>query len=505
MKSALSHPLLPQLSQLLEMEMGLYYPARSWGDLERRIGAAAPALGMVDADSCIRQLLSASLTRGQVEILARHLTVGETYFFREKGCFDVLEEHLFPRLLRECARSRRQLRIWSAGCCTGEEPYSIAILLDRLSHHTVGTTATILATDINPIFLEKAARGLYSEWSFRGTPALIKERYFKRRKNGQFEILPHIRKRVTFSYLNLAEEIYPGITNGVDAMDVIFCRNVLMYFSPDGVMRIGKNFYRSLVNGGWLILSPVEVSSSSFPQFKQATFPTAILYHKPDIAEPKENTVKYSAPMPCAQPDALPNYESMPVMQAPAPPLNTWDETTPFPFKDTATERLIEAVAAMPMQAAAMGSAAGPENDEKSETLCHMARSYANLGKLAEAVSWCEKAIALNKLNRAAYYLLATICQELGQSTTAIQSLRHTLYLDPNFVLAHFALGNLCMSHDRYREADRHFGNALALLSLHPYDVLVPESNGLTAGRLTDIITSARSSILLATRESEAQ
>ena len=304
MKSALPHPLLPQLSQLLEMEMGLYYPAKSWGDLERRIAAAAPALGMADADSCIRQLLSASLTRRQVEILARHLTVGETYFFREKGYFDVLEEHIFPQLMRTCARSHRQLRIWSAGCCTGEEPYSIAILLDRLSHHTAGTTATILATDINPIFLEKAARGLYSEWSFRGTPAWIKERYFKRRKNGQFEILPHIRKRVTFSYLNLAEEIYyPGITNGPDAMDVIFCRNVLMYFSADRVKRIGRNFYQSLAHGGWLILSPVEMSNNLFPQFKQATFPTAILYRKPDITEPRGNTVKYSGPMPYVQPD----------------------------------------------------------------------------------------------------------------------------------------------------------------------------------------------------------
>ncbi len=416
--------------------------------------------------------------------------------------FDVLEEHIFPQLMRTCARSHRQLRIWSAGCCTGEEPYSIAILLDRLSHHTAGTTATILATDINPIFLEKAARGLYSEWSFRGTPAWIKERYFKRRKNGQFEILPHIRKRVTFSYLNLAEEIYyPGITNGPDAMDVIFCRNVLMYFSADRVKRIGRNFYQSLAHGGWLILSPVEMSNNLFPQFKQATFPTAILYRKPDITEPRGNTVKYSGPMPSAQPD----YGSMPVMQAPALSLNTRDETTPLSFKETGVERLIEAVAAIPAQAGAMGTVAGPENDEKSETLCHTARSYANLGKLTEAVSWCEKAIAINKLNPAAHYLLAAICQELGQSATAIQSLRHTLYLDPDFVLAHFALGNLCMSHDRYREADRHFGNALALLSLHPYDELVPESNGLTAGRLTDIITSARSSILLATRESEAQ
>ncbi len=500
MKSALPHPLLPQLGKLLEKEMGLYYPAKTWGDLERRIAAAAPALGMMDAESCIHQLLSAPLTRGQVEILARHLTVGETYFFREKGCFDVLEEHIFPRLMHACARSDRRLRVWSAGCCTGEEPYSIAILLDRLSQHTADTATTILATDINPVFLEKAAKGLYSEWSFRSTPAWIKERYFKRRKNGQFEIVPHIRKRVTFSYLNLAKEIYPGSINGTDAVDVIFCRNVLMYFSPDGTTRIGQNFYRSLAHGGWLIPSPVEVSSGLFPQFKQTTFPTAILYHKPKIAEQPGNMVEYPAPLPYAQPDD----GSMPA-QALTPPLHVRDEKTLLFSEDAETKHLAETAAAMPASKAEMRSAARLRDNGKFETLCHEAHSYANLGKLTEAVSWCKKAIAVNKLNPAAHYLLATIYQELGQGTAAIQSLGHTLYLDPDFVLAHFALGNLCISHARHGEAERHFSNAVALLSRRPYDELVPESNGLTAGRLTDIIRSARSSTLRVAQESEAR
>ncbi|PTR14778.1 CheR-type MCP methyltransferase [Nitrosospira sp. Nsp2] len=499
MQSALAHPLFSQLSRLLEKEMGLYYPAKSWGDLERRIAAAAPALGTVDAESCIRQLLSASLTRQQLEILAGHLTVGETYFFRETGSFDVLEECILPELMRARARSGRQLRIWSAGCCTGEEPYSIAILLDRLSQHTADANATILATDINPAFLEKAAKGLYGEWSFRATPPWIKERYFKRRKNGQFEILPHIRKRVTFSYLNLAEEIYPDIINGADAMDVIFCRNVLMYFSPDSVMKIGKNFYRSLVNGGWLILSPVELGRDLFPQFKQTTFPTAIFYQKATIAEPSVTIDDHSTWTPVLQQDAANS-------QAQALPLFLLgeDEKMLRFSESVATEHLIERVA-MPDQAAEPRGAASKEDDETFEMLCDTARSYANLGKLAEAASWCEKAIAVNKLNPAARYLLATINQELGQSTTAMQLLRKTLYLDPDFVLAHFALGNLCMSHDRTGEAERHFDNALALLSLRPYDELLPESNGLTARRLTDIITSARSSILPVSLDREAQ
>jgi chemotaxis protein methyltransferase CheR len=492
MQNTLPHPLLPQLSRLLTMEMGLYYPEKCWGDLERRMAAAAPALGMANTEACIRQLLSASLTRRQIEILARHLTVGETYFFREKGCFDVLEARILPELMRACAREHRQLRIWSAGCCTGEEPYSIAILLDRLIQNTGEPNATILATDINPIFLEKAAKGVYSEWSFRGTAAWIKERYFKPRKDGQFEILPNIRKQVTFSYLNLAEG-YPDFINDTEAMDLIFCRNVLMYFSPDGVLKIGQSFHRSLVNGGWLILSPVESSTRLFPQFKLTTFPEATLYHKNESPPLQETVVKYSVlpelPGPPEDDIRIPT-------RALTPPLYPLDkEMTAVPVC-VPLEPLIKGTSGISAQAAKIRNIAdGPADHEEFETLCNAARSYANLGKLTEAVDWCEKAIAVNKLNPAVHYLLATICQELGQSTLAKHSLTRTLYLDPEFVLAHFTLGSLCMFDDQHCEAERHFNNTLALLALRSCDEILPESNGLTAGRLKDIITSVRSSI----------
>lgn len=490
MQATLPHPLLPQLSRLLAMEMGLYYPEKCWGDLERRVAAAAPALGMANTEACIRQLLSASLTRRQIEILARHLTVGETYFFREKGCFDVLEAHILPELMRACAREHRQLRIWSAGCCTGEEPYSIAILLDRLIQNTGEPSATILATDINPVFLEKAANGIYSEWSFRGTAAWIKERYFKPRKDGLFEILPNIRKQVTFSYLNLAEG-YPDFINDTEAMDLIFCRNVLMYFNPEGVLKIGQRFHRSLANGGWLILSPVEVSPRLFPQFQLTTFPEATLYHKNESSPPQETAVKYPAlpELPSSPADAIPP-------QALTPPLYLLDRELPASPARVPAEQLTKRTSAISAQAAKIRDVAdGPVDHGEFETLCNTARSYANEGKLTEAVGWCEKAIAVNKLNAAVHYLLATICQELGRSTLAKQSLTRTLYLDPEFVLAHFTLGSLCMLDKQHCEAERHFNNALALLALRPHDEILPESNGLIVGRLKDIITSGRPGI----------
>jgi chemotaxis protein methyltransferase CheR len=124
-----------------------------------------------------------------------------------------------------------------------------------------------------------------------------------------------------------------------------------------------------------------------------------------------------------------------------------------------------------------------------------MARSCANQGRLDEALAWCEKAIAADKMNPAHHYLLATILQEQGQHDTAIRSLIRALYLEPAFVLAHFALGNLHQSQGRYREAQRYFGNVLLLLRHHPQDEILPEADGLTAGRLAEIVASLLESL----------
>ena len=497
MQLMVPHPLLSQLSELLSTQMGLYYPEKRLADLERGIISAAPALGVGSPEACVRQLLSGTLTRKQVEILASHLTVGETYFFREKKSFTVLEEHIFPELMRTCARANRQLRIWSAGCCTGEEPYSIAMLLDRLIGHSEKWNATILATDINPVFLQKAAEGLYSEWSFRETPVWIKERYFKQRKKGQFEILPHIRKRVTFSYLNLAEDAYPSLTNDTHAMDVIFCRNVLMYFSPKWLQKIGKNLYRALVNGGWLIVSPAEVSGSLFSQFKATPFPGSILYQKIQKQESQPSVAEY----PASAPDPIPNALCTPVATLTQASFFQ-DEGISFSLKHISTEALSAVTSAHSQPAkAAQHVEIDPEHPGGLDALCRTARFHANLGELTEAIKWCEKAIAANKLNPAAHYLLATIHQELGQVEIAAQSLMRTLYLDSDFVLAHFALGNLRLSQDQRQEAERHFDNALALLHAHPHDELPLEADGLTAGRLTEIITSVRANLSRSTPE----
>jgi chemotaxis protein methyltransferase CheR len=212
--------------------MGLHFPRERWRDMERGIAAASRESGYAETEAFSHWLLSAPLTRPRIEGLASHLTVGETYFFRERESLDVLEQQLLPELLRARGRSERHLRIWSAGCCTGEEPYSIAMMIDRLIPDSENRNLTILATDINTHALRKAARGVFGAWSFRDTPGWLKERYFTRRQDGRFEIQPRLRRMVSFSYLNLAEDTYPSLVNGTNAMDVILCRNAVFHRGP---------------------------------------------------------------------------------------------------------------------------------------------------------------------------------------------------------------------------------------------------------------------------------
>ncbi|MBI3376701.1 MAG: tetratricopeptide repeat protein [Betaproteobacteria bacterium] len=458
MTPACSEALMSELSERIATHLGLHFPRERWGELERGVREIARAAGAGDIGAMMRELSSAPLTRRQIDLLAGQFTVGETYFFRERNSFEAFQSHVLPELLQARRNAQRRLRIWSAGCCTGEEPYSIAMLLDRLLARDEEWNVTLLATDVNPAFLRKAAQGRYGEWSFRDTPASFRDHYFRKTRDGRYEIEPHIRGMVRFAYLNLAGDAYPSIANDTGAMDVIFCRNVLMYFTAERAARVIDGLHRCLLDGGWLITSPAETSNALFPQFTAAYFSGAVLYRK---------AARAVTPRELEQRDALP--------EPPWPPSSI-----------TLAERDIEQT---PATQAPQG---------ECETALGRARACANDGRLAEAAEWCAQAIAADKLNPVLHYLLASIRRERGENAEAAQSLGHALYLDPHFALAHFALGNLRLQQGRVREAERHFEHALAQLHARPRDEILPESDGLAAGRLCEIIASRKLSLLLA-------
>jgi len=479
--------------------MGLHFPRERWHDLEHGVSSAAAEFGFGDAETCIKWLVSSQLMKQELEILASHLTIGETYFFREKKSFEVLEENILPGLIRSRMENERRLRIWSAGCATGEEPYSIAILLTRMIPDLKDWNITILAMDINPRFLTKAQKGLYSEWSFRDAPAWTKN-YFNKTKHG-FEIIPDIKKMVTFSYLNLAEDPYPSLLNNTSAMDIIFCRNVLMYFSQVRAKKVAQALYLCLVDGGWLVVSPVETSQVQVSQFRAIYFPGATFYKKylamsQSIEEfipekiyrpPEEIRI---APLP---------IEHISIHQIPSTQekINVAREEQKAAQPDAYKEGLVLFQQGKYEQVVdKLIDPASQDHDTKVMIL--LARAYANYGKTAQALAWCEKAIGIDRLNPGCHYLHAMILQERGQVEEAVKSLGRALYLDQDFVLAHFALGNLCKHRGKFTESDRHFKNALALLGMFKNDEILPDSEGITAGRLSEIITSIKGKVILA-------
>ena len=502
---ALGGSLIAEFSAFLSARMGLHFPAERQGDLERGLAAAAREFGFGDIDSCLRSLLASAPTRSRLETLASHLTVGETYFFRERQSFECLERHVLPDLVRSRRAGERRLRIWSAGCSTGEEPYSIAIVLARAIPDASDWNISILATDINPRVLRRATRGIYGDWSFRDTPEGIRETFFAKTKDGRFEISERIRSMVTFGYLNLAEDTYPSVENATNAMDIVFCRNVLMYFEPAQSRRVLEKLGRSLMNEGWLFVNPVEISNAAVPQLATVNLPGAIVYRKG--ARPASAGAELPA-IPAWLP-AAPVVSQAPAdfvagSKPPEIPPQRWREIPVAPEAERAEP---EVFASMPHEQAASLYALGryteaavilreaiAQDSGDAKAMALLARCCANQGDLAEARKWCSQAVAADKLNPGWHYLLATIVQEQGAAEEAVAALRRALYLDQDHALAHFALGNLIRRQGKLKTSERHYRNALAILRGCAQEQVLPESEGITAGRLAEIIRSSLSS-----------
>jgi chemotaxis methyl-accepting protein methylase len=544
--------------------------------------------GQEDAEAFLQSLAASSPTERQMEILTAHLTVGETYFFREIKSLDAFRNHVIPELIRQRAGRGQKLRIWIAGCSTGEEAYTIAIILSELISNLDAWDIDILATDINATALEKARQGVYTEWSFRGMPELLRERYFEPQDGKTFAIRSRFKDMVSFARHNLVIDTYPSLQNNTNAMDVIFCRNVLMYFLPELVQKVIVRFFNCLVEGAWLIVAPSETFMLSASEFSPVPFEGATLYKKeshklaavdatrnselpqfgarnselpqfgarnserPQFGARNSELSQFGArnselpqfgarnselPQFGARNSELPQFGArnselgvlnslfpvpsspfpvpsspfpvpsspfpvpsspFPVPSSPFPvpssPFPVPSSPLPVPMSDSyeaalsayQAGRYADAAAALQYLVGADGLSELGIGAGKSLAL--MARIDANQGKLETALEWAEKAIAADKVNPGFYYLLATILEEQHRPKDAVQALKRALYLDPSFILAHFTLGNITSQEKGGKGVNRHFINALELLTQIPKDEVLPESEGVTAGRLLSIL-----------------
>jgi chemotaxis protein methyltransferase CheR len=349
---------------------------------------------------------------------------------------------------------------------------------------------SVLATDINPRFLAKADAGVYSDWSFRGTPDWVKERFFSPMPDRKMAIKPEVRRLVQFSFLNLARDIYPSLHNQTNAMDVIFCRNVLMYLTSGHQRTVVAALHRCLVDGGILLVNPAEATPALFPMFAVENRDGIILFRKtsqPTHPEPRPVFVA-SVPLP-----VVPAIE--PVFQAPrepsAPVASSPREVPPPPPASFETATRLFAEGDWDAAEAQLTQIAQVEPD-RARSLLLLARIHANQGRLDDALTLCQRAIVTERTNPSAYFLFATICNELGQLEEAIAAQNKALYLDQDFILAHHALSGLYKRLGKQKQARRHLSVALDLLSARSKGEIVPESDGMTCGRLVEAVRAMK-------------
>ena len=214
----------------------------------------------------------------ELQALTNTMTVNETYFFREEYQFKCLVNSLLPEIVKKKPVDST-LRIWSIPSSSGEEPYSIALYLTEYWPDIAHWDVELISSDIDTSILKKARAGKYSERSVQHLPAVLLQRHFRRTHDGEYQISDDLRQAVEFSRVNLSE---PADTRHYRGFDVIFCRNLLIYFDDLSRQKAAEAFYDALNPGGYICLGHAESMSRITSLFRVRKFPEAIVYQKPE-------------------------------------------------------------------------------------------------------------------------------------------------------------------------------------------------------------------------------
>ncbi len=442
--------------------------------------------------------------------LISYLTTNETYFFRGKTDFEILRNHIFPELIKRESSNSRAISIWSAACSTGEEPYSLAIMLKELIPEIETWKIKIIASDIDETAISTARKGEYSQWSFRGVDTNIINKYFHK-KGDTYKIKEDYGSLVNFINHNLISDPSPlngdgktapaclpsngSIGGSKQGFDIIICRNVTIYFKKETTMGLALTFYNSLKNGGYLVVGHAEYSADNYSKFISRVFPNGIVYQKSVNGNINKKNIpeqiKSLKREPFKETDNLLNIvrKNSPTLLKTSDNLNLSEhrnnlreETIIFNEAikyynsndyDFAIDRFFKILDI------------NPKNVRASWMLCHMS---ANRGHFEEAVKWGNRCIEIDPLFKEAYYSLSLIHLERKEYNEAVEKLKKVIYIDANFTLGYFTLGNIYTLMYLHSQAKDCFKIASDILSVKPSDEIVFQAEHLTVRELLNLV-----------------
>jgi chemotaxis protein methyltransferase CheR len=256
---------------------GIYFDDGSKFLLERRLSRRLEQHRLKSFEEYYHLLKYDRKREEELVVLVDNLTTNETYFFRESPQLKAFSEEILPELRRSIP-GRKVLRIWSAGCSTGEEPYTIAILLLESGDWWRDWQVEILGSDINQRVLHTARKGVYKKSAHRATSPEMLAKYFVMDEKGDYRIIDRVKELVSFSSVNLLD---PHKTSLINNMDIIFCRNVIIYFDREAKKQVIESFYQKLREGGYLLLGHSESLINLSSAFVLRTLKNDMVYQKP--------------------------------------------------------------------------------------------------------------------------------------------------------------------------------------------------------------------------------
>lgn len=427
----------PRLKALVLVSTGLaYYRDKDW-EVADRVAHRINALALPNCTAYIELLESQPAGSHEMDALIAEFTVGETYFFRHREQFDMLRRTAIPQLL-ERRRAERALRIWSAGCATGAEPYSVSILLRlEMAVEIAGWEISILGTDINRAFLARAEEGVFDRWALRETPQHVRDTCFDQR--GKYWVIrPEYRRGVRFRYHNLVSDAAPAAPGTLAGFDLVLCRNVLIYFDHETMKLVAVKLSGAMAEEGWLVVGHAETGTGVFRSFEAVMEAGVSLYRKPAPGRVERARPPAALPAP-----GLPHKPAPPSQPAPPAP------------------------------------AAVPSIEE--------VRQLADRGEWEAGAAKCRMLLAADKLNPAAHFLFGLIMAHTGRDREAERSFRSATYLDRAFAVAWYHLGLLLWKRRALSDAKRAFEVLNHLLDGAPDDQPVEHADGMTAAELRDM------------------
>lgn len=456
----------------------------------------ATRFGFTEYDDYFRLL---SNDEDEFKELMNLVTINETSFFRFPAQFDALRDRIIPEILDGRPKAApRQFRVWSAGCSTGEEPYTVGMVLRESALEALDFRMDVTGTDVSTQALDRARKAVYPAKSLTSLPQQVVQRWFEPVKDGHRPV-KRVRDLCTFHFHNLIKEPYPlALMSG---WDVIFCRNVTIYFRLESTRRVVDNFYDALNPGGYLFIGHSETLTSISDRFEPVEIGGVFLYRKPQLRrgftfsdivakrEARAGTVESAARERARRDSILLPRQRTPLAPGPAStrprspvpsaesrlaagPANrdVVDESVADPR--TADDLVAEAQAmleqARPDDALDLAKRALELEPDNLQAHLSAAFAYADRGALAEATAQAEAVIKADSLAAPARYILGVIKQQQGDVDGALDEFKRTLYIDRDFVLAHFALANIHRQRGDTSGACREYENTLRAMYAKP-------------------------------------